>query len=40
MELIHKIHEKKKMFANEIEVMVNKIHDSGAEAALYMIMLM
>ena len=27
----------KKIFANEIEVMVNKIHEAGAEAALYMI---
>ncbi len=25
------------MFADEIEAMVNKIHDAGAEAALYMI---
>ena len=27
----------RKMFANEIEVMVNKVNEAGAEAALYMI---
>ena len=27
----------RKIFANEVELMVNKIHDAGAEAALYMI---